>query len=1351
MDTAEDDWSNKEIHLDLSGFQSSYITSRIYDLAALHTLNLSNNRITKLSDQLSYLNKLQVLNLRNNRLTFIPKEIEDCKFLRIVYLGGNLLTTLPGSFFLLGRMNELEVSDNPMVELPIITGDMKLLKILKDWEVGVSAFKQLKHLSAAGAQLVAWPPQIDRIAKLEHLDLSRNALVRAPESLARNNNLTFLDMSYNKLVSLPVEIYGLPLQILKVNNNKLTEMPDPSDIRVGTFVRGEHLVELDITENSIEQLSAWVAVYSSLSRFYGSLNRACLLSQLMGGNVFVRELDLNRNMLYKIPAELSHCTLLVKLYLNNNQLAHIPPELGSLTQLEEFRLSDNMLTEISGDLFERMMLLKVLTLENNLLSELPLSLFALPSLIFLDASYNRLLVLPEEVRGLEAVRTLLLSDNLIPAVPASIADCGALEIFEMHNNKVASLPITMSRLQKLRRLTLSGNLIGPKIPPVLSEMPGLPFYNISNNSLVLALKEEDPVGSFSSACTDLREIKVFLNAVWGDMDIIHVDKPEGRDTDTVTDTDTADTATRADPDTEGDTVTSTGTGRHPPPDTDTDTELHRDTHTVSDSVSGSVCTPAAAAASTPAATPTITPTPTPTATATVGAVCSLTHGLTAAYFPPTRGGGEPPAAAAAAGGGGTNGGEALGDYGLLMADLVANARAPGLVEPRQGQGRDEANLAAFADPDLSPRGGTSTCHGMEMSLFEFPPGNTHIEFMKNVESFGRFSKAARALHAVCTAYNEEYCAWKLKLTEPEPEYVSVKSMNSSKNSSSKGKPKAPSFKRGRAARSANSAKEGDSPSPSPSVSAAAAEGGGEGEGGSESPSAVLSTDELAGDDKAGDGSGDGDDTNDGSSAKLSMSMPYAVTAAAVEKAMMSPDPPSLSPSQPAPPEGAHLPLLSEVVMRSMLEQRQSPQHDGSHSNLKTIYPSTRDPVQCLLYVMECYNGLGTSLVRISDFLCSLLRTIEDRGAVDPSCLSLAQRLNDDFDDLLGEKAAGFARKKSKAPGAGSASKAEDILAQVESMSTGKKGEREAKVAAREAAKAAEAAKADQRHRKKSAAVDPSLLDHGSAARTVTDIERNRRRVTLLAAVYLDRALFVLKSCGWDAKSMKMQNAAVSPRRAVHHFEAKTHIDTVVHVGYYYARALQRLRICTSAVREYYAVLSIGPLLVWHPLQMEIVKCYLDMGEYLKAEELLYKIIEDSPSLSLRSDKTKELGILNTPDSNLSREVRMLGAMLSSGIQSIHQTGVGSKEQLNRFEMETNGVLHRRPLAAPEILVGRTDRLLKQIQDIKDKEKAAFAVETVLYAREEMLVKVEEATQRALAVTKEHEDFLAEMGPIVMPE
>ena len=57
VDIAEDDWSNKCLQLNLSDFGARYITSRIYDISNLRTLILENNRIKKLSDQLSYLTK----------------------------------------------------------------------------------------------------------------------------------------------------------------------------------------------------------------------------------------------------------------------------------------------------------------------------------------------------------------------------------------------------------------------------------------------------------------------------------------------------------------------------------------------------------------------------------------------------------------------------------------------------------------------------------------------------------------------------------------------------------------------------------------------------------------------------------------------------------------------------------------------------------------------------------------------------------------------------------------------------------------------------------------------------------------------------------------------------------------------------------------------------------------------------------------------------------------------------------------------------------------------------------------------------------------------------------------------
>ncbi len=57
IDNAEDDWTNKELCLDMSNLGARYVSSRIYDLSKLYSLNLENNKLRRISDQIGYLSK----------------------------------------------------------------------------------------------------------------------------------------------------------------------------------------------------------------------------------------------------------------------------------------------------------------------------------------------------------------------------------------------------------------------------------------------------------------------------------------------------------------------------------------------------------------------------------------------------------------------------------------------------------------------------------------------------------------------------------------------------------------------------------------------------------------------------------------------------------------------------------------------------------------------------------------------------------------------------------------------------------------------------------------------------------------------------------------------------------------------------------------------------------------------------------------------------------------------------------------------------------------------------------------------------------------------------------------------
>ena len=97
--------------------------------------------------------------------------------------------------------------------MPVIVGNMDLLKVLKEWEVGIAIFKLLKKFSFTNIGFKLYSAQLDRMTKVEHLDLSHNKIERIPETIGRSTMLTYLDLSFNNLTSLPPELFLCPLQV----------------------------------------------------------------------------------------------------------------------------------------------------------------------------------------------------------------------------------------------------------------------------------------------------------------------------------------------------------------------------------------------------------------------------------------------------------------------------------------------------------------------------------------------------------------------------------------------------------------------------------------------------------------------------------------------------------------------------------------------------------------------------------------------------------------------------------------------------------------------------------------------------------------------------------------------------------------------------------------------------------------------------------------------------------------------------------------------------------------------------------------------------------------------------------
>jgi len=138
VDVMSEDPPNPKRGLILANYNSRYISSRLYDLTTLVTLDLSGNRLKELKPDVQFLVNLQRLDLRRNRIKKIPREVEELKKLMNFWLGFNQLAELPGNMYKLVKLEELDLSNNQFTpKCPTEVGNMELLKDLREWEVGI--------------------------------------------------------------------------------------------------------------------------------------------------------------------------------------------------------------------------------------------------------------------------------------------------------------------------------------------------------------------------------------------------------------------------------------------------------------------------------------------------------------------------------------------------------------------------------------------------------------------------------------------------------------------------------------------------------------------------------------------------------------------------------------------------------------------------------------------------------------------------------------------------------------------------------------------------------------------------------------------------------------------------------------------------------------------------------------------------------------------------------------------------------------------------------------------------------------------------------------------------------------
>jgi hypothetical protein len=230
---------------------------------------------------------------------------------------------------------------------------------------------RLRFIRLAGNDFEMFPDSLCNLTQLQSLDLSCNQLGMLPESLCNLTQLQSIYLSNNELTILPESISRLEkLEVLHLGYNYLTSLPQSL---------------LDLTQ--------------------------------------LRQLSLGHNKFQELPDWLGRFTRLQRLGLSCMELTSLPKSLGDLQELEYLYLGSretigfwsysddplsNRLSASPGSIF-KLNKLKVLGLDQNQITDLPVNLLKLENLKELDLRRNplnpELAAAYEE--GLEGVRAYL--------------------------------------------------------------------------------------------------------------------------------------------------------------------------------------------------------------------------------------------------------------------------------------------------------------------------------------------------------------------------------------------------------------------------------------------------------------------------------------------------------------------------------------------------------------------------------------------------------------------------------------------------------------------------------------------------------------------------------------------------------------------------------------------------------------------------------------------------------------------------------------------------------------------------------------------------------------------------------
>lgn len=484
-------------------------------LFSLKTLNLTVNRLKDIG-QLGFsdwsgasdahgaatghracITGLETLDLSHNHITTVPDNaLSAVRSLTHLLLQDNLLTAIPDrAFFGLPALAVLNMSSNRLIALP-----PELFQTPR-------ALRQL-HLQNNTLSVLA-PGLLEGLARLEVLDLSQNELSSTwvnRDTFAGLMRLVVLNLGYNALTVVDATVFrGLySLQILNLEHNAIATIAN------NAFADLRNLHALTLSHNRLKSVDAFhlAELYVLNQLFLDSNQIAAVDSRAFENVTNLSDLSLNDNQLTEVPPGLQKLRQLKSLDLGKNRIQSIANHsFAGLEQLLGLRLTDNQLTNISRDAFRPLNTVHVLNLASNQIRHIdPAAFAANPTLRAIRLDDNRLEDIAGVFNALPALVWLNVSANRLRWFDYSHLPV-SLEWLDMHQNNVTELAnyYDVRNQLQIKMLDVSHNQLGRIDEASLPDTIETLYLN--NNNLV-----EVAAGTFLKK-RNIEKVVLYGNAI----------------------------------------------------------------------------------------------------------------------------------------------------------------------------------------------------------------------------------------------------------------------------------------------------------------------------------------------------------------------------------------------------------------------------------------------------------------------------------------------------------------------------------------------------------------------------------------------------------------------------------------------------------------------------------------------------------------------------------------------------------------------------------------------------------------------------------------------------------------------